>query len=436
MKKIFLSTLAASVVMTSFGSFKAKPVSAENGATVKAQRPISASERNLAKYLEKMGIKVTNYNQGLTDAEAKQMVDYLQKNPLKRSKQMRPRQRETRAGGLDTSITRLTVKMKSSSKGSFISKFTPYNSENKPYVGEMVSVVKLPMEGSIPFGIDIGGERAIQDYRKGNYGVRLIMRLPKGMDAKEAYKIIDWEKSILKTNLYVRVIGVPLPLEMSFPLKFDRSSIQFSPKTPNELSIVVRGMDKNTTSKAEWESYPQFANESLMRLAATTNIGSLSGSAEGNIYMNFSKYAGNEDDSSPDKVLTKGKLTPAENKKFEMQMFVVDRSGLTAGKAGKGNISNAEVIPGKEYAYQTTNNQIPTWREYISLWDNQQEFNTVPANDQEVIGELYDLPGKNIFERELNLNLLRNGDFNKFDPKRFDRIVDYYTKEEVTTEKK
>lgn len=387
-------------------------------------------EQEFKAFLEKAGIDTEglDINKSLTDEQAEKFVTFAQAEAKKHpNKTAIP---ENRASDFDKSITRLTVKMKDTDKGTFITSFTPFNDAKDPYVGDAIGYAKLPLEGIIPFGWDPLGGKAIKDYRKGNYGARILVKFPEGINAKEGFKIVDWEKSILNTNLYVTV-GIPTPVELKFPLKFDRSSVRFG-ENPNELSMVVRGMDKSQVSESEWESYPQGLNESSIRLAATTNLGKLSGTAEGNLYLNVSQYSGNTDDTSKDKILTKGKLPPSKTRKIEVQLFVIDRGGLVAGGAGAGNISEAQVIPGKEYINKSENNQINTWREYISLWDNKDKFNTVLSANQEVTGEAYELPGKSIFDRTLNVNLFKDGDYNQFEANRFDRIVDYYTHENVT----
>lgn len=424
-KRTLISAIAVSLLTTNLAptttAFAKEPTKSATSTAV---------EQQLETYFNKAGIDIdgSDFNKSMTSEQVAKFTKFAQSESKKYPKDNATK--ETRADGFDKSITRLTVKMKDTDKGTFITSFTPFNNSKDPYVGNAVGYAKLPLEGIIPWGLDVGGEKAIKDYRKGNYGARILVKFPEGVNAKEGFKIVDWDKSILDTNLYVKVIGIPTPVELKFPLKFDRSSVRFGENT-NELSMVIRGMDKSKVSESEWESYPQFINEGAIRLAATTNIGKLSGTAEGNMYLNVSEYPGNTDDTSKDKVLTKGKLPPSKSRKIEVQLFVIDRGGLVAGGSGAGNISEAQVIPGKEYINKSENNQIPTWREYISLWDNKDKFNTVLSANQEVTGESYELPGKNIFDRTLNVNLFKDGDYNQFEANRFDRIVDYYSHENV-----
>lgn len=427
LKRTLISAVAVSLLVTNL-----IPAPTMANAQEATRKPaMTAAEKEFQTYLSKAGIQIdgSDLNKNMTAEQVEKFTKFAQSEAKKYPKDIAAR--ETRGDSFDKSITRLTVKMKDTDKGTFITSFTPFNDTKDPYVGDAIGYAKLPLEGIIPFGLDIGGGKAMKDYWKGNYGARILVKFPEGVDAKEGFKIVDWEKSILDTNLFVKIIGVPTPVEMKFPLKFDRSSVRFG-ENSNELSLVVRGMDKSQVSESEWESYPQFLNESAIRLAATTNIGKLSGTAEGNLYLNVSQYPGNTDDTSKDKVLTKGKLPPSKTRKIEVQLFVIDRGGLVAGGAGAGNISKAQVIPGKEYINKSENNQIATWREYISLWDNKDKFNTVLSANQEVTGEGYELPGKNIFDRTLNVNLFKDGDYNEFEANRFDRIVDYYTHENVT----
>lgn len=432
MKKKFLKRTLISAVAVSLLATTLIPETINAYAQEPTKKMTSTKgEQEFKAFLEKAGIntKGLDINKSLTDEQAKQFTKFAQAEAKKHpNKTAIP---ENRANDFDKSITRLTVKMKDTDKGTFITSFTPFNDAKDPYVGDAIGYAKLPLEGIIPFGWDPAGDKAITDYRKGNYGARILVRFPEGVNAREGFKIVDWEKSILNTNLFARIAGIPTPLELKFPLKFDRASVRFG-ENSNELSLVIRGIDKSKVSEAEWESYPQFVNESAIRLAAATNIGKLSGTAEGNLYVNVSQYPGNTDDTSKDRVLTKGKLPPSKTRKIEVQLFVIDRSGLVAGGSGAGNISEAQVIPGKEYINKSENNQIPTWREYISLWDNKDKFNTVLSANQEVTGEAYELPGKSIFDRTLNVNLLKDGDYNQFEANRFDRIVDYYTHQNVT----
>ncbi|MBC1434947.1 hypothetical protein HB848_06310 [Listeria rocourtiae] len=427
LKRTLISVVAASLLTTTL--IPETTISYAKGIT--ENKSISKAQEDFKEFISKSGINISDsdINKSMTAEQVEKFTEFAKSEAKKYPQNTATK--ETRAGGFDKSITRLTVKMKDTDKGTFITSFTPFNDAKDPYVGDAIGFAKLPLEGIIPWGLDIGGKKAMKDYRKGNYGARILLKFPEGIDAKEGFKIVDWEKSILDTNLYAKIIGIPTPLELKFPLKFDRASVRFG-ENANELSMVVRGMDKSKVSEAEWESYPQFVNESAIRLAATTNVGKLSGTAEGNLYLNVSQYPGNTDDTSKDKVLTKGKLPPSKTRKIEVQLFVIDRGGLVAGGAGAGNISEAQVIPGKEYINKSENNQIATWREYISLWDSKDKFNTVLSANQEVTGEAYELPGKSIFDRTLNVNLFKDGDYNQFEATRFDRIVDYYTHEDVT----
>ncbi|WP_445447468.1 hypothetical protein [Enterococcus lactis] len=323
--------------------------------------------------------------------------------------------------------------------------YTPATDATDPYQGgELTGYAKVPLQGDVfnRHVVDIPGiadnvAEHIQNYEKGNYGSRVNFAFPKGVDARSMYQTVDWEKSnsALKSDFFVKVLNIPTPFHLTWGMTWDQSSVRFDSATPNEFSIMLRGIDKSKVSSTEWNKYDPLATEACLTAAGLVPGGGIladmQGWAEGSLTFDLSKYTGNTDDLSKDKILTKDRLLPTEDRTLEVNISALDRDSLTAGTEGTGDISKALVIPGHEHDNTQTTSSVDTWSDYLSVWDNEGVYNTNTMEEPEIpgIGSTA-LPGESIVNRDLVTN--SGDDFNNFALDRFNRVINYFTKEDVT----
>ncbi|RDX02220.1 immunoglobulin-like domain-containing protein [Listeria kieliensis] len=340
----------------------------------------------------------------------------------------------------DNTITSLMLKKRNTTanlKTEFT--YTPKANAASPYDGGTLNLyARIPMQGNV-FNRSIlptNGIEHIKNFEEGNYGARVKFVFPKGVDAKAMVETIDWQatQKTTKNDFYIKAIGIPTPVHLTWGIKFDQTSVIVNNQKPNEFSIVVRGIKKAEVSDAEWEKYnPAVTYGALAFIGALPGggiLGNMDGWVEGAIKFDMSKYLGNTDDVTKNKELTAKRLFPDENHMAKYTMNVLDQNALIASTSGKGNISKAEVRGGHEYDNPQTSNGVPTWDSYLSIWDNEQGYNTNTIEEDLVPGEKNALPGNSIFNRNI---AMKNGDnFNDFKKNRFDRVINYFTKENVT----
>ncbi|PQC78610.1 hypothetical protein CUM69_12940 [Enterococcus faecium] len=345
----------------------------------------------------------------------------------------------------DTNITTLMLKVIDNEvdKEATLS-YTPATDATDPYQGgELTGYAKVPLQGDVfnRHVVDIPGiadnvAEHIQNYEKGNYGSRVNFAFPKGVDARSMYQTVDWEKSnsALKSDFFVKVLNIPTPFHLTWGMTWDQSSVRFDSATPNEFSIMLRGIDKSKVSSTEWNKYDPLATEACLTAAGLVPGGGIladmQGWAEGSLTFDLSKYTGNTDDLSKDKILTKDRLLPTEDRTLEVNISALDRDSLTAGTEGTGDISKALVIPGHEHDNTQTTSSVDTWSDYLSVWDNEGVYNTNTMEEPEIPGIGTALPGESIVNRDLVTN--SGDDFNNFALDRFNRVINYFTKEDVT----
>ncbi|WP_159722549.1 hypothetical protein [Enterococcus sp. CSURQ0835] len=148
---------------------------------------------------------------------------------------------------------------------------------------------------------------------------------------------------------------------------------------------------------------------------------------------------GATDDTSPNKMLTKGKFPPAQDKKFTMSVDFYGADQIHEGAVGilgqapSGRVyakldSQGNIIPSNRVSAS-----VDTWNSYLSPVDNKNEFNTNKDDSEVVSGSNLNLPGS--FGARTLTPKLSEGDFadlDQADSHRFDRVVNYYTKENET----
>ncbi|MHC5251466.1 immunoglobulin-like domain-containing protein [Listeria kieliensis] len=381
-------------------------------------------------------ISMAHENRVEVKNEQKQLESkYLTEQQRKQLKSVSDEQRKsdyqaiTRAD-YDKSITSLSLKVE---KHKFTkSSFAPNTNPKNAYDGQFTLTSRYKTSGILAGKNMVLPNSAefIQDFEEGNYGAYVRIQFPKGVDARAMFNTIDWDNSSATDHFNVKVAGIPTPFPLVFPSKFDPSTAKFYADKPNEFLILVRGIKKSEVSEGEWNSWDTAAVYTALTAAGIAHMGSMTGWNELSLSFDLNKYTGNVDDHSKGKVLTKGMLPPSPSRKLDVNMYGIDRTALTAGVNGKKNIAGAEIIPGKEYINKGTTSDVPTWDSYLSVWDNELKYNTNDSEEMEVMDEKNALPGASIYNRDL---LVAKGDnFNDFSSDRFNRVVNYFTKENIT----
>ncbi|MFD1465175.1 hypothetical protein ACFQ4L_03600 [Lapidilactobacillus mulanensis] len=155
-----------------------------------------------------------------------------------------------------------------------------------------------------------------------------------------------------------------------------------------------------------------------------------------NLILDIKKLTANSNkfDTSPDKILTKGKLPPALTAQagisvdfYDANNTVQDRAWNLWGAPAAGRfypkLNNGALAP-SQYA-QNANTIIPTWNNYLSPWDNTGKYNTKADTTEYVNGQNSNLPGTTS-NREVVLDL-SEGSFAQLPQNRFDRVVNFFT---------
>lgn len=343
-------------------------------------------------------------------------------------------------GDADTNITTLMLKVNDSLSGKETEyAYTPAVNASDPYEGgELTFHAKVPLQGNV-YNRDLFPTHAsehIENFHKGNYGARVNLTFPEGTNARSMFRAIDWEKTQTASSceFYFTVLSIPTPIQLQWGMTWDRSSVLFDNNRPNEFSLVLRGINKDEVSTSEWESYNPAATETALTAAGVIPgggvLGNMNGWAQGAIFFDISKYEGNTDDLSVDKVITKGRLMPALKRKSSIDISVLDMNSLLAGTEGQGNISKAIIKTGHEHDNTQTSNTIETWADYLSIYDSENIYNTNTMEENELPTINNALPGLNTFNRDLVVNA--GDDFNTMAPNRFNRVINYFSKQDVT----
>ncbi|MHC5280856.1 immunoglobulin-like domain-containing protein [Listeria kieliensis] len=358
-------------------------------------------------------------------------------------KQKKEVQENTRATNLtaDKSITTLMLRKRNTStnlKTELTYKAAP-NAESAYDGGTINLTARAPLQGNVYNRsiLPTNGIEHIKNFQNGNFGARVNLVFPKGVDAKSMIDTVDWEASekSLKDTFWIKAIGIPTPVKLLWGMKYERQSIQIDPQRPNEFSIMVRGIKKSEVSDAEWDKYNPLVTESALAFVGAIPgggvLGNMDGWAEISFKFDMSKYRGNTDDITKDRQLTAKRLFPDNDRNAKVTVNVLDQNSLMAGAEGEGDIGKSEVKPGHEHDNPQVSNGVSTWDSYLSIWDNEQVYNTNQSEEDLVIGEKNALPGATIFNRDLAVKKGEN--FNDFKPNRFNRVINYFTKENVTT---
>lgn len=344
---------------------------------------------------------------------------------------------ESRAASYDKSITSLTLQYNESKKNSHTGTFKLNPNAKSDYDGVLTVKSHVKLKGKLE-GSNLllpNTNEFMTDWQNGNYGGRVVYSFPEGVDARAMFNTVDWSKATATDEFTARILGVnTLVWDLKWPIKFNPETVMYDSAHPNEFSILVHGKKKSEMSEAEWNSYDPISTGAALAAAGTAHIGDMTGSADLAVDFDMSKYTGNLDDTTKDKILTAGKLAPSKTRKFNVDGYFLDRSALVAGTEGKKNIVKSQIKTGMDHANPYKMSVSPeTWDSYLSVWDTKGKYNTNLLENNEVADEFGALPGKSIFDRDL---VLTDGDnFNDFASNRFDRVINYFTHEDITAGK-
>lgn len=162
------------------------------------------------------------------------------------------------------------------------------------------------------------------------------------------------------------------------------------------------------------------------------------------VYVNFNidvdiatlTADGQPDDTSPNKILTKGRFAPAPDKEQKLSVDFYGADDIREGAASLFGLSPtgylyANLNPdGSFKVCNRATTTMKTWNSYISPTDNQGTDNTNQDQAEVVDGSAANLPGQ-VNQRSVTLGY-REGTFAAQPADRFNRVVNYFTKENVT----
>lgn len=165
-----------------------------------------------------------------------------------------------------------------------------------------------------------------------------------------------------------------------------------------------------------------------------------------NLYVNFNvdvdvakmTAEGSSLDTSPNRILTKGMFPPLMDNHTPISVDFYGADQLVEGAktfsfspSGKlyANLNSDGSLKESNRATST----LTSWNTYISPWDNQGEFNTNSDSTETVDNNPDNLPGS-VGNRVLTTKMALNNfqELNQENPHRFDRVVNFFTKKNVT----
>lgn len=239
-----------------------------------------------------------------------------------------------------------------------------------------------------------------------------IINLPEHVSSSDVLEAIDWN------NTYLYIAGAPIKVTSgsllsagSHTLRFGMGSWDTNTLLADIIAIITRG---------------EFNVDDIpLQFDVTANVAKMT--------ENGDKY-----DTSPNKVLTKGRLQPSVSKKavfsvdfYDSNNIIQDRmfNSILAPAAGRfyPKLTGGNLNPGA-YAFSASA-EINTWNSYISPSDSTGKYNTFADTTEYVDGNNQNLPGSTN-SRTLTMGLTE-GRFDQLPFSRFDRVVNYFTGKNV-----
>lgn len=241
-----------------------------------------------------------------------------------------------------------------------------------------------------------------------------IVNLPEHVSSSDVLKAIDWNNAYLNiSGASVKLTNEGLMSAGNHTLRFGMGSWDTSSLIPSIINIITQ---------------PGFnVNDIPLRFDISVDVAKMT--------ENGDKF-----DTSPNKILSKGKLQPSLSKKaafsvdfYDSNNIIQDRmfNSILAPAGGRfyPKLTNGALDPSVYAA--TASTEINTWNSYISPNDATGTYNTLADDSEYVDGNNRNLPGTTN-NRTLTMGL-SEGRFDQLPATRFNRVVNYFTGKNVTS---
>ncbi|WP_208422402.1 WxL domain-containing protein [Latilactobacillus fragifolii] len=353
-------------------------------------------------------------------------------------------------------------------KGHFDLTYKPVNAITPWYNGIFNISGYFPFRARVVNPLDPFGSVGT-NYYSGAYGCYVRFKFPTPTDIESMAKSFDFSDSGsgAASDLVLSALGIiDLPFtDINYPItpypNFTGINLK---EDPQGIYVGVRGVNLNKHPNGSLGyRYKQDPLVVLSVMKLLGAFGDIDGKASGHFDIDLSQYSGNYStkelenmgynkqtnpdvfigaDDSPKKILTRQTLPPSPTHKYSLDYNIYTSNSLLSPTLGKGdgkldNIDDAVVNRNKMDLGHVKSSNVDTWSAYMSPWDNKNTFNTKlvssdPDNEFDETGsQTKVLPGTNFRERKINFDVAKDGKFID-NPSRFDRVIDFFTKENVT----
>lgn len=367
-------------------------------------------------------------------------------------------------------MTHMVLKLNSGilKGGHFDMGYQPKDAATPWIDGKFTGSGKFPFSAALENAV-LGMGTVNKNLNSGSYGVHLRMTFDNATDATAMAKSVDFSTMGASSNMDLRAFGlVDLPLtNMHYPITvFPNYTKVNEPEDPGSMYFDMRGVNIRNHPDYLYETPP------LVITSVQTTIGALGdingwGAAHWN--WDMSRYTGNHTtqemkdlgfdpavnpemfegvDDSPQKILTRRTLPPDKTHKYSMTYHVYTSNSLLAPSLGSGdgkldNIDSVIINPKKMDLAGVESDKVDTWSAYLSPIDSLGTFNTKDISTdlnnefKETANQTTVLPGTNFQSRKIKMTVKKDGRFGAAENlHRFDRAIDFFTKEDVTNKVK
>nr|WP_048604176.1 hypothetical protein [Enterococcus massiliensis] len=241
-----------------------------------------------------------------------------------------------------------------------------------------------------------------------------IINLPKYVLSADVLKAIDWD------NAYLKINGANIKLDAGGLMSAGNHTLRFGMGSWDNGNIVGSIFNIITQPGFNARNIP-------IAFDITVDVAKMTASGD--------KY-----DTSPSKVLTKGKLQPSTTKLADFSVDFYDSNNVVQDRMFDSSIAPAggrfypkltnDALNPAAYA-KTSAFQLPTWNSYISPWDTTNKYNSFADTTEYVDGNNLNLPGTTN-NRTLTMGL-SEGSFAQQPTNRFNRVVNFFTGKNETT---